>query len=144
MSTTDTIKELTKHHYLGFGYGVISLITPGVLFIYHFKYDVFLTLDISKIFILSISITTPVVFFNYVATVIFAAFTDTIDKELLWNSFINSSIVSSSALFVTLYYFYLVDNYFIKDFVIYLSITNIVLLITSLIAIYLSHAKPSV
>jgi len=144
MAFPGTIKDLTSQHYLGLGYVFIAILTPGILFMYHFKYNEFLTLDISKIFILSISITTPVVFFNYVATVIFAAFTDTIDKELLWNSFINSSIVSSSALFVTLYYFYLVDNYFIKDFVIYLSITNIVLLITSLIAIYLSHAKPSV
>jgi len=128
-----SVKDLTKQHYLGLGYGFIALIIPGILFIHHFKYNEFLTLDISKIFILSLSITTPVIFFNYVISMIFDSFFGPIYDDKIWSCFVTSNIVASSAFYLTLYYFYFVNNYCIRDFVIYLSITNFILLIIYLI-----------
>jgi len=64
MSFLNSIKQLEEKHYIGFFLAFISMLGPGVLILYHFRQEQFLSLDFSKIVLLSISMTTPIVLSN--------------------------------------------------------------------------------
>jgi hypothetical protein len=84
--------------------GILLLIAPGAAIIFIFNYNLFLSLDISKLILLSVAIISPLIVINFTLS----ANTNDIgsDKDSAFAHFIFSIMISSVVIYVPLMMMY--------------------------------------
>ena len=85
----------------------ISIICPGILFIYIFHLEMFLKLDLLKLILVSISMTIPVWLLNY-----FFTFLETNDKKNGTSDIIHLGFLEASTLTFPVFYIPIIIGYF--------------------------------
>ena len=65
MDIVGQVKKIEVSDLIKMIMGLVGVVTPGLLIFFIFKRDLFISLDLSKLILLSISLSLPVVFLNF-------------------------------------------------------------------------------
>jgi hypothetical protein len=64
MDVIDQVKKLEAFHFVASIVGFVGIISPGLLILFLFKRDLFISLDLIKLILLSVSLSLPIILFN--------------------------------------------------------------------------------
>ncbi|HZW86024.1 MAG TPA: hypothetical protein VFF41_01035 [Gallionella sp.] len=112
MDILEQIKKVEAHDLVKIVTAFVGVISPGLLTLFLFKRDLFVSLDLMKLVLLSASLSLPIVLLNYfLLSIIPSAKKST--NEISEKRFILANLFTASLMSATFFYGALVVAYFL-------------------------------
>lgn len=140
------LSEIEKIKEEVFGIIIIDLIlfiAPGLTFIFYFSKELFLTIDVIKLILLSISFITPFLLVNFIlSTILVEGGKSKGNKENVFISFSMSLLLSTMILYISLFVAYFLKFSF-KTTLIWAIIFQLILILSFVWNLIKGHLKKS-